>query len=644
MHSNARVVGCSWIATGLALWCLVMGRAAAGQVQLEYAPFTYSRVAALPDERRLVVGSALATLGPTIGERATLHPTPLPGGSGSDVARAVALDRSGNIWIAGDTDSDDFMLVNPIVSQKVPYRTAGFVLELDPTGQKLLFATYLGGQQRSTSSLRGYATSATAIATDASGNVYVGGSTNESDFPTTPNAFLSGKGGTDAFTNSYVYTYFVKISTAGKLVYSTQLATGASACIGGSRCVNHLSTFASVSDLAVDSGGIVTVAGVMGGDYNTNGGYITRIAADGSKPIFSGAISGNRWVNSVTMAQDSGGNVNVFGVYSTLVANDPGIQPAFLPGATGLFAAKWNSSWIYSTDLGLAPDAHAAGVALDSAGNAYLAGTSSSAQFPTLAGVPALGADFVLRLDAAGAKALQLFRFPTGVVTGPPVFEADGRLMIPGAHGALLHLPPGYAFDAPAIVAFGNSASYELNTGIYKGSLISIFGFGLGGAVQIGGLPAQMLYSGTNQINVQVPFAIAAFSTTALQVGSLSLQVPAAQSLGIFTSDGTHAAALNQDGAVNTAANPAASGSIVTVFGTGATWPSYGAMVLDESEDQFTVSDTAGTPLQILYQGASPGLIYGVFQMNLKLPAVFSGPFTLHSRDLVGNAVQVYVR
>jgi len=66
--------------------------------------------------------------------------------------------------------------------------------------------------------------------------------------------------------------------------------------------------------------------------------------------------------------------------------------------------------------------------------------------------------------------------------------------------------------------------------------------------------------------------------------------------------------------------------------------------VLDESQDQFTVSDKAGTPLTILYQGASPGLIYGVFQMNLKLPAVFSPPFTLHSRELTSNPVQVYVK
>jgi uncharacterized protein (TIGR03437 family) len=122
------------------------------------------------------------------------------------------------------------------------------------------------------------------------------------------------------------------------------------------------------------------------------------------------------------------------------------------------------------------------------------------------------------------------------------------------------------------------------------------------------------------------------------------VQVPFTQSLGIFTSDGVHAAALNQDGTVNSAANPAASGSIVTVFGTGATWPATGATVLDESQDQFTVSDKAGTPLAILYQGASPGFFFGVFQMNLKLPAVFRPPFTLHSRELASNAVQIYVK
>ena len=65
----------------------------------------------------------------------------------------------------------------------------------------------------------------------------MGGSTDEADFPTTPGAFLSGQGGADVFGNTYFYSFLVKITPAGKLVYSTLLGTGASDCVGGSACV-----------------------------------------------------------------------------------------------------------------------------------------------------------------------------------------------------------------------------------------------------------------------------------------------------------------------------------------------------------------------------------------------------------------------
>lgn len=639
------------------------------QVQLEFAPalsraYSYSSVLPLPNGNRLLAGSipasnsvglfnppvqrqlmVLATLGPAMGQQVYLHPEPLPGGSGNDIPHAAAVDRAGNIWIAGETDSDDFTLVNPIVSQKVPYRTAGFVIELDPTGTKLLFATYLAGQQRST---RSFSSSATAIAIDPAGNVYVGGTTNEPDFPATPGAFLSGKGGADTFFNTYFYSFVVKISAAGKLVLGTEVGTGASGCTGGSRCIGHMSTFANVAGVAVDAGGTVTLTGIQGGDSNVSSGYITRVAPSGSNLIWSTKIPGNWAVTSVTMAQDSAGNVNLLGTYNGFVI-DP-LTHAVMLEAAGLFAAKLSSdgsTWIYSTDLGIAYDARAAGVALDASGNAYLAGTSSSPQLPALAGVPALGADFVLRLDSSGRTALRVFRFPAGVVVAPPAFEGDGRLMLGGAHGALLHLPTEYAFDTPAIVGFSNAASFELNTGLFNGALLTLFGFDLQGAkVQLGGLPAPILYAGSNQINVQVPFALSAFTTTQVQVGSVLFEAPFAQSLGIF------AGALNQDGTINSASNPATAGSIVSVFGTGAVWPSglqdggiaTGAMTLDESQNPFAAYDRTGTPLEIYYAGAAPGLNDGVFQLNLRLPQTFASPFTMQARGLSSNPVTIYTR
>ena len=234
------------------------------------------------------------------------------GGSSIDEPRAAAVDPSGNIWIVGNTDSDDFNLANPIVSQKVPYRTAGFVIELDPTGTKLLFATYLGGNQQRPTSYCGfcfYASFATAMAIDRTGAIYVGGSTNEVDFPTTAGAFMSWKAnstGASAFGDSFFYSYVLKISPAGKLMYSTLLGTGRSGCFGGSSCIGQQSTSADVTGLLVDDNGVVTVAGINGGSYNLGSGYITRVAADGSKLQWAASVGGNLGgMTAQSIAQDS---------------------------------------------------------------------------------------------------------------------------------------------------------------------------------------------------------------------------------------------------------------------------------------------------------------------------------------------------
>jgi uncharacterized protein (TIGR03437 family) len=485
------------------------------------------------------------------------------------------------------------------------------------------------------------------------------------------------KGGTvgaDSFGNTFVYSFVVKISPAGKLIYSTLLGTGTSLCTGGSTCIAYQSMSATVGGIAVDGTGAVTAAGVKSGGYNLGSGYAVRLSADGSKLLWSTTVGGSYGgVTKLLMALDSSGNADLFGQYVTAIipVTNPNLPPQ--AGMPGIFAEKLSSDGstvLYSTDLGQAPDANPIGIALDKSANAYLEGTSSSTTLLAAANVPNLGSDFLVALDPSGSKVHTLFRFPRGTVAAPLSLDSAGQLLLPGLGGSLLTMPPNYAFDTPAIVGFANSASDAANTGLTAGTLVSLFGFDLGSSqnvqVQIAGFPATVLYAGSNQINIQVPFELATvvasgpvFPSIQVVLSSGTVKVapaPATGSVGIFTSDGTHAAALNGDGSVNSISNPAARGSIVTLFGTGAIWP-YGtpdgtlatsAAALGQEQNQFEVIDSTGAPASIMYAGTAPGLIEGVFQVNVQLPPDAALPLSLRTSSsgvsLSSNVVQIYLK
>ena len=128
------------------------------------------------------------------------------GGSDHDGASDITIDSSANAYVVGGTFSKDFPIVNPLQAKNHGTSNA-FVSKIDPTGGTLIFSTYLGG---------GNFDQASSVAADASGNIYLAGSSNSIDFPVVNPIQATNHGGNDAF--------IAKMNPAGSaLIYSTYL-------------------------------------------------------------------------------------------------------------------------------------------------------------------------------------------------------------------------------------------------------------------------------------------------------------------------------------------------------------------------------------------------------------------------------------
>jgi uncharacterized protein (TIGR03437 family) len=195
--------------------------------------------------------------------------------------------------------------------------------------------------------------------------------------------------------------------------------------------------------------------------------------------------------------------------------------------------------------------------------------------------------------------------------------------------------------DQPSITGHSivNAASF-IDGSVAPGELVTIFGSNLGTTTQtlvlFNGISATLLYVGNDQVSAIVPDGVA--NQTEAQVvverngvpsGTLTIPV-AAGAPGLFTVKATGTGqvdALNQDLSMNSASNPAAQGSIVALFGTGAGSPVSSLSVTID-----------GRAAKVLYAGPTGDSLAGVIQVNVQLPdGIHSGavPVVL----LVGGGV-----
>jgi hypothetical protein len=329
------------------------------------------------------------------------------GGIYSEYAYGIAVDSLGNAHIVGRTSGQDLPIAptDPESPYQADYGEGNcdaFVTKFNSEGSGLLYSTYLGGSGDDYG--RG-------IALDCLGNAYVAGYTDSSDFPTA-NAYQPAYGGgsRDVFVT--------KIDPDGKgVTYSTYLG-------GGDRDYGF--------GVAVDSSGNCYVTGYtksvsptgfpLSNPYqDVNKGnmdaFVTKLNPEGSGLVYSTYLGGAENDAGFGVAIDSSGNCYLTGyTYSSI---DFPLQNAYqeiFGGGTDndAFVTKLNAEGnglVYSTYLGGSDRDYGSAIAVDSLGNAYVAGrTESWEDFPIKKSCQGFGGaegdtdGFVARFNASGTS------------------------------------------------------------------------------------------------------------------------------------------------------------------------------------------------------------------------------------------------
>lgn len=321
------------------------------------------------------------------------------GGSGSDrptPSNAIALDGLGNVYVTGTTTSSDFPTANPTQASNAGGAADGFVTKLNATGNALIFSTYLGGSGRD---------DGLGIAVDGSGNAYVAGETRSTNFPTM-NAFQS------TFAGGFRDAFAAKFTAVGALAYATYLG-GSNQEQGGSITVDsagsaYVTGFTRSTDFPLQSPLQGTNQGGPFGDA-----FITKLSPSGSSLVYSTFLGGSGTDQGIVIMLGSDGSAIVTG--DTQSSNFPlsaPIQGAFAGGSNDGFLSKLNpagSALVFSTYFGGSGGESPRGLAVDASDDIYMAGSTTSLDFPLLDPAQAVfgggGADgFVTKFDASGAS------------------------------------------------------------------------------------------------------------------------------------------------------------------------------------------------------------------------------------------------
>jgi uncharacterized protein (TIGR03437 family) len=360
----------------------------------------------------------------------------LPNNAG--VALSIQVDVSGNIYAIGTT------LGTPTSNNGDAY-----VAKVSPDGKQLFWLTTLGG-----SSLD----NGTALAVGADGSVYLTGTTQSLDFPTTPGAMQPAFG-----TSQGQQAFAAKLDTKGAVVYSTYI--GGSAMARGQEIAVDNAGHAFATGFT-DGAGFPTTAGAVGGDTASTTGFIVELDPAGSRAMVAiRGFGGNR------IALDNAGNIYAVGaITSTSAPTTPGAFQSKTAGLTcqsSLFGGSSPCAYqyiskidptgtqvIFATYVAGQWGAVPRGLAVDADGNVIVAGLTYGADFPVTPGAyqpeylpdplpPILGpfthtppaqAGYVMKLNSSGTGLLwsSYFSGTSAVTIAAMSVDAAGNIVVGG--------------------------------------------------------------------------------------------------------------------------------------------------------------------------------------------------------------------
>jgi len=424
------------------------------------------------------------------------------GGSGADQGWSVAVDSTGQVYLAGFTTSTNFPTANAIQAANGGFQDA-FVTKLNAAGTAFVYSTYLGGD--GTDQARG-------LAIDSAGNAYVTGFTGSTNFPTA-NPFQAAQGAGNAQD-----IFVTKLNAAGNaLVYSTYLGGDGALEFG--------------EGIAVDSSGNAYVTGITNStNFPTanaiqaalSGGgdnFITKFNAAGSALVYSTYLGGSDFELAEGIAVDSSSNAYITGdTRSTNYPTANAIQAANGGGQEG-FVTKVNAAGnalVYSTYLGGSADDQGESVAVDSAGNAYITGTTNSTNFPVAnalqpanGGVSITQDAFVTKLNAAGnAFVYSTYLGGSGGEVGHGIaVDSAGNAYVTGGSGSNTSFPTANAIQcmraggADVFVTKINAAGNALAYSTYLGGSSDSTTIEIGRAIAVDSAGNAYVTGGTDSTN-----------------------------------------------------------------------------------------------------------------------------------------------